>query len=196
MDFDSYLNFCFSVGGPVSRLSQHVRKRQKTTHLAPITFGRLNTSLGTPKPKPIKILCDSGGSATILKSSFAKKLRKKKAKSIKWSTLAGTVTTSQKAQVQFILPELNESKSITHSIHFMDQPMNYDMIMGRDLLQELGININFKNMTLEWDNNIIEMKSTEATEETSFAINDSPAVTVASEWLKRILDAKYEAAGL
>ena len=74
--------------------------------------------------------------------------------------------------------------------------MNYDMIMGRDLLQELGININFKNMTLEWDNNIIEMKSTEATEETSFAINDSPAVAVASERLKRILDAKYEAANL
>ena len=74
--------------------------------------------------------------------------------------------------------------------------MNYDMIMGRDLLQELGININFKNMTLEWDNNIIEMKSTEATEETSFAINDSLAVAVASEWLKRILDAKYETANL
>ena len=106
------------------------------------------------------------------------------------------MTTSQKAQVQFTLPELNKSKLITYSVHLATQLMNYDMIMGRDLLQELGININFKNMTLEWDNNIIEMKSTDATEETSFAINDSPAVTVTLEQLKHILDAKYEAANL
>ena len=195
-DFDSYLNYSFNRGGPASRLNKQPKKRIKTDHLAPITFGRLNTSLGTPKPKSIKILCNSGGSATILKSSLAKKLRRKDSKEIKWSTLAGEVTTTKVAKVQFSLPELQEQKLINYQVHLTDQDMKYDMIMGRDLLQELGININFKNMTLEWEDHAIEMKSVDATEQTSFAIADSAAVEGASSRLKKILDAKYEAANL
>ena len=70
------------------------------------------------------------------------------------------------------------------------------MIIGRDILTELGINLNFKDMTVQWDTAVIPMKEIDATIENSYAIEDSEAVNDATDRIKRILDAKYEPANI
>ena len=44
--------------------------------------------------------------------------------------------------------ELNQSAEIYAKCHFADKLLNYDLILGRDILHELGIIINFKNKTI------------------------------------------------
>jgi len=64
---------------------------------------------------------------------------------------AGSISTSQKAKVQFMLPELSETKIITWNLHVFKKTTKYDMILGRDLLQDLGILLNFKDQTITWE---------------------------------------------
>jgi len=53
--------------------------------------------------------------------------------------------TSQKTKLQFMLPELSETKLIEWKIYVVESTtMNYNIIIGRDILDELGIVINFK----------------------------------------------------
>jgi hypothetical protein len=74
--------------------------------------------------------------------------------------------------------------------------VQYDMIIGNDLLQYLKIDIKYSTATIQWDQAEIPMRSNEATIEDSFYIHDSPCVQEAAERIKRILDAKYEPANL
>ena len=49
-------------------------KRTKTTHVVPITFALFQTRLGKEKWKNMKVLLDSGVSATVVSSSLVRKL--------------------------------------------------------------------------------------------------------------------------
>jgi hypothetical protein len=65
--------------------------------------------------------------------------------------------------VIFSLPEFNLKKQICYfwAFHVDDRPESsstYDMIMGRDLLGELGIIMNFNDHTVTWDTDTIPMK--------------------------------------
>ena len=70
-------------------------------------------------------------------------------------------------------------------MHVTEQKSNYDMIIGRDILSELGINLNFKDMTVQWDTAVIPMKEMDSTIEISYAVEDSEAVHDATERIKR-----------
>ena len=61
------------------------------------------------------------------------------------------------------------------------------MIIGREILKELGILLNFKDETIEWDEVIIPMKPEDAMPESSFAIKDSSAFDDATERIKKYL---------
>ena len=43
-------------------------------------------------------------------------------------------------------------------VNVTEQKSNYDMIVSQDILSELGINLNFKDMTVQWDTAVIPMK--------------------------------------
>jgi hypothetical protein len=65
--------------------------------------------------------------------------------------------------VTFSLPEMNLKKQICSSWVFhvddrSESSSTYDMIMGRDLLEELGIIMNFNDHTVTWDTDTIPMK--------------------------------------
>jgi hypothetical protein len=56
--------------------------------------------------------------------------------------------------VTFSLPEFNLKKQISWEFHVDDRSESsstYDMIMGRYLLGELGIIMNFNDHTVTWD---------------------------------------------
>jgi len=98
--------------------------------------------------------------------------------------------------LQFTLPELHEKRLINWDFHVTRQSFNYDMIIGRDLLTELGIEFSFKKQTITWDTAEIPMKPRDCTPETSFYIQESLAVDEATDRIKQIIDAKYEPADL
>ena len=173
-----------------------INKRIRRDKLVPMAFGVLRTSLGKPHPKTIKILMDSGSGGTLISETYVNKLRLKQDKITKWTTAAGTFDTTQKTQIQFVLPEFADDKLINTKVHVAKSLGNYDMIIGRDLLQELNIDILFSQDAISWEGVTVPMKSIDATLEDSFYINDSPAVDEATARMKQILDAKYEPANL
>ena len=70
------------------------------------------------------------------------------------------------------------------------------MIIGRDLLQFLGIDALFSSLTVEWDGASMPFKEQDATVLDSYHVNDPQAVEDKTTRIKEILDAKYEPANL
>ena len=136
-------------------------------------FGRIQTKKGTDrKTQTIKILLDSGGSSTIVKSDIVKDLRINNDTKTKWMTTAGNFTTSGICKVNFKLPELDNHAMISTKVHVTKNDMNYDIIIGRDLLRELKIDILFSTQTIQYNENSIPMKDRHCTESDAFFIQE------------------------
>ena len=161
--------------------------------LVPIVWVTLNTSLGKPKPIRLKALCDSGASSTIIKHTAVSNLRIRHDKSTTWNTAAGHMTTTGRCKIQFILPEFHSDRVISWDAHVHESTVTqkYDMIIGRDLLNALNMDIRFSDQTITWEDGMIPMKPTECTSDDSFFIKDEM-----EDDLGRILNAKYEKADL
>jgi hypothetical protein len=59
--------------------------------------------------------------------------------------------------------------------------VQYNMIIGNDLLESLKIDLKYSMATIEWDGAEIPMKSRDATIEDSYYINDTPCLVEAAE---------------
>jgi hypothetical protein len=111
-------------------------KRQKIDHLAPITFGRIQTTLGHTKTLGIKILLDTGSTESHVKRTFVTKLRLQQDLAATWNTAAGQISTTEKCKLRFALPEFFPTKSIEWEMHVGTlEKVRYDMIIGNDLLE-------------------------------------------------------------
>ena len=61
---------------------------------------------------------------------------------MQWQTQAGNVTSNFKVKVNFTLPTLSATNVVTWKCHADDSTRcRYDMILGRDILRELGLNL-------------------------------------------------------
>ena len=117
----------------------------------PVVFALLNTRLGKEKAKRISVLLDSGASSSVIHKDIVKKLRIKPTSPTVWNTAAGPLSTEGKVTITFALPELSPSASITTTVHVHPtQIARYDMIIGRDLMTELGIDVMFSTSTIDW----------------------------------------------
>ena len=67
-------------------------------------------------------------------------------------------------------PELNHSAEIYAKHHLTDKLLNYNLILGRDILHELGIIFNFKSKTITWQEVSISMKPPNCTATEFFVI--------------------------
>ena len=166
--------------------------------LVPIVFIRL---VNSKSARTLKTLCDSGAGGCLITENYVKGIPVRSQSDTSWNTMAGTFQTNGTASVTFRLEELNETAKINHKFHIAKSLGNYDAIIGRDLLSELGIIIDFKNSTLEWNDNNIPMRESSCTYTDSYAIDDPPGVDemvsrVSGDNLKTILDAKYKKADL
>ena len=85
------------------------------------------------------------------------------------------------------LPELSNSRTICAHVHVAPKLNEFDMIIGRDLLSELGITLNFKENSIQWDDIEIPMKPEDATAKKHFHVADSPTLDDATECIKLIL---------
>ena len=132
-----------------SILGRQNKRRRTEDRLVPMVYVVLQSHRKDRKDQKrtiaIKALLDSGASGSIVSKDAVKKLKinKRTSKdSTEWTTAAGTLTTLAKCQVNFLLPELSPTKTIHHKFHVTENRItNYDMVIGRDLLQELGIDL-------------------------------------------------------
>ena len=116
---------------------------------------------------------DSGASASIVRKDVLHVRHKiLKDKKNKWSTMAGTFNTSFVTEMILKLPELNHSAEIYAKCHLTDKLLNYDLILGRDILHELGIIFNFENKTITWQGVSISMKPPNCTAKEFFVIKE------------------------
>ena len=94
---------------------------------------------------------------------------------------------------------------MTWTMYVDDTPNNdsrYDMIIGRDLMHEIGIKFDFQEGRITWDNAWINMQSPmlfnegslKSFEEELFLMHDPDTTEV--ERIQSIIDIKYNAADL
>ena len=100
------------------------------------------------------------------------------------------MTTNKKVTTIFSLPEFYDQKVIQFTFHVADTHSRYQMIIGRDLLQESGITLNFSKNVIIWEDQEVPMKEADCDIASSFFIKDSPAVEEATQRVQKILDAK------
>ena len=185
-EYDS-LDSCLDAYSLAEYIRSQPNKRQRIGNvqkdLRPMAFVRFNTSLGKSKPVTIKALLDSGASESLVSKKYAKKLRIKDApkKSTVWTTPSGEMTTSQKVKAQFTIPELQDRKLIEWNLHVTKDMGSYDMILGRDILSFLKIDVRFSNQTVEWEQFSMPFKAPDATVETNYHIEESMAINTDTE---------------
>ena len=142
------------------------KKKAKVEELSTITLGYIYDKHPekAEKKQHFRVLFDSGCSATLINRRFVKHWIKTEDKSIKWATKAGSFSTKRKCNIEFTLPAFHENRNITCAAYVDEshhESCSYDMIIGRDLMHSLGINLLFNTAQISWDNAIIHMQSPE-----------------------------------
>jgi len=190
-------------------LSFESNKRQKPTLLSPITLAYLWTKLGKRIPRHmrrLKVLFDSGCSATLINHHLVTKLPTKRTTAQTWSTKAGTLQTNKTCHIKFSLPELHVNREIEWEVYVDNEPYEsarYDMIIGRDIMESLGIDICFSSNEVKWDNASITMKDRSVFREENFQKLEQEILyqvadpeTTGVEQIQSIIEAKNSQADL
>ena len=131
-----------------------------------------------------------------MSEEHAHKLRVKNTSAAVWKTGNGNIKTNKKVKTHFILPELYPERIIEHTFHLLPTTTGYDMIIGTDLMSELGLKLNFQDACVEWEDASMPFKDRDATFETAFPVEDIGLVRESKDRIKRILDATYDKADL
>jgi hypothetical protein len=150
----------------------------------------------------LRCLIDSGSSGCIILNEFTKGLQKEKSKSAKWTTKGGTFSTSAECAVPFYICDFSTQKRVQWTFHVdcteKSSNLGYDMIIGRDLLSELGIDIMFSTGTLRWEDTKIpmctfgELQNRENAHHCYYIRDDVDATNELTKRTVKILDSKYD----
>jgi transposase InsO family protein len=183
-----------------------ILKKSKNKNISPILFVKITKATGKKKrqlkTQLIKALVDTGASESIISLKSAKGLPlSDKTETKRWSTAAGILNTSAKTKrLEFSLPELQANRKIDKSFHIVDIPLkNYDMIIGRDLITSLQLDVKGSNLTIQWDDAAIPWRNIDSTVEDIYLVEERQSYQPIEQEMQRmtdILDAKYKKANL
>ena len=154
----------------------------------------------------LRFLLDSGCSDSIASLKYGKSSKEK------WKTkyfTAGSwqLKTQYQMDIMFSLPEFSNSKLINWKFHLTDnEDLGYDMVIGRDLMMSLGIDISFDKKKIIWEGTEIPMRDYQqltkwklSKKEFKMVIQTSNEPIVTEEVTRRmvrILDSNYKKANL
>ena len=176
-------------------------KKAKQTHYSAEIIVEIEDRHGNTVP--IRALIDTGTSSSIVLRDFVRKGRagSYKGKRTKWSTLGGVFSTNRKALIDFKLPELSTDKKVTWIMHVDDKSSPktalYDMILGMDLLTEIGLFVNTEDKTVCWEGAAVplkergELQDAHVTEQLYHMAQEPNILKDAEERQARILESDY-----
>jgi GR25 family glycosyltransferase involved in LPS biosynthesis len=189
--------------------TKSLERIKKETNHSPITFATVRGEKGQQSHKSgLLVLLDTGCSHSIVMSAaMAKKHVKWKRSTASFNMAAGQYLTNHMAKMLFTLLEFSELKILHWEFHLEpekeSQGTGYDMIIGHDLMQALGVIIDFMTRTVSWDDICIGMCDIFAKSKTYRELHmimqqstKPPSVKEQTGRTVRILDAHYEAADL
>jgi hypothetical protein len=114
-----------------------------------------------------------------------------------WNTAAGSFTTATKTTMDLIFPEFSLTRVVHAELHITSQTLSgYDMILGRDMLSDLGLVLDFSRNIIIWEAGEMPMKVRSATRENSLFIKEPVPLMHEADRMSKILDAKYKKADL
>ena len=172
------------------------------------------------KLHPVICLVDSGSSHSFLRTNalpaqFRQLLnstmtRNKSTANTRWQTRAGYFNTTGTANIRFMMPEFTTKPKFEYLIHLDTSDAStgssspYDMVIGREFLQELGVNIKFSSCEIEYEGATVPMKDRNTLEDSLNILKDqvmfesfeSEATQALVSRMTRILSSKYEPADL
>ena len=107
------------------------------------------------------------------------------------------------------LDEFGRNTKINHAFNLDENEdgIGYDMIIGRDLLNELNIDVRFSDGTIKWEDQVVPMKNFQRIWKDNHPLKKELRSTIlcsiepkstkeATERVVKILDSKYEKANL
>jgi transposase InsO family protein len=120
--------------------------------------------------------------------------------------MGGNFVTKRKGLIKFTLPEFFLNRQIQFSCHIDDSTnaatAPYDMIIGRDLMSELALDISFHTHAITWEGISVPMKERghlrdrETAHELMLNANEGTRTKASMSRVQHILDAQYHAADL
>ena len=114
--------------------------------------------------RPIRVLLDTRTSATIVLKHYIMQgsQRVSRNQKTKWTTMGGSFVTTQQHLLEFQFPEFHHHKTIEWTCHVDTKTdpkeAQYDMIVGTDLMNELGIDISFSKQKIIWAGATLPMR--------------------------------------
>ena len=186
---------------------QTSENRMKVQDLSPTAIMLVRVIGDLECKRMLRILLDSGGTYTLVNKREIPQGAKilPISNSASKTTDAGNSTPKEKVRIRDLyLPELNKSKKhYGGTFEVFDGPnCPHDIIIGRDLLHEWGIVLNFKQKCIQMDDKVVPMKtSSHWLNHTNWTMALDPNYISTSykqthfvdEDNSFILDAKYEA---
>ena len=117
-------------------------------------------------------------------------------------TLAGTYSPLGTVQMRGMhFPAFDKHRVIAeHHFHVFESDCRYDIILGGDFLEKIGMNLLYQSLEIEWLGNILPMETINKPDQVATHVEqylaqvelDSMGVDLDSYLSASILDAKYE----
>lgn len=168
----------------------------------PMTFLVAKTVNQHTSMRLLKVLLDSGGSATmaherILPRGCTPTLLDNPTTS---NTIAGTFTSKRSVCLRdLVLPEFDRNKKIDYQgAYVFGGECRYDVILGQDFLSKVGMKFDFSKNTITWEDVEVAMRSAEGElhdrvlDSTDEAYECAELEDKLDAFSSTILDAKYE----
>ena len=136
--------------------------------------------------KPFLCLLDSGATGCwISREKLPPHIRTYHVAPVTNQTLAGNFTANEEVNLQgVLLPEFHKTRRLqTLMAKIFDQGCRYDMILGRNLMNELGIVLNFEDKSITWDGSTVAMRAYD---------QDHDSTTLATNLLLDVIDGRLE----
>ena len=136
----------------------------------PMTFGLARTIHNHEAPEPFLVLFDPGTEKVWINANKVPKNANRGllTKEVTGATMAGTFKSKHVVNMKDVcFPEFHRGRQLDGFVaRVFDAPCRYDLIVGRSLLSQMGLILDFKEHLMTWDDVIVPMK------------DDSPATKI------------------
>ena len=151
-------------------------------------------SKGTQSTQLVCCLIDTGCSRGLICETLISPTERLNQRVMRWTTKKGSFNTIGSAEKSYHIPAFTTHREVTSIFEIMPAAMNndsYKIIMGRNIITNLGFIIDFKKGRLLWDELEIDLNG-KATENAEVFTQSSRAVLAVEERMVKILDAGYK----